>query len=81
MKTLSQSDETVINLFEDHVATWIRSTFSRLTPPQREAWPLIAKKQNTLICSPTGSGKTLAAFLFCINELFKLSIANHLEDT
>ncbi|MBU7032866.1 MAG: DEAD/DEAH box helicase, partial [Theionarchaea archaeon] len=48
---------------------------------QREAWPLIAKKQNTLICSPTGSGKTLAAFLFCINELFKLSIANHLEDT
>lgn len=81
MKFFSQLDEVVIDLFEDHVGKWIHATFSRLTPPQREAWPLIAENKNTLICSPTGSGKTLAAFLFCINELFKLSISNRLEDT
>lgn len=60
---------------------WVYTTFDILTPPQREAWPLIASGKNTLIFSPTGSGKTLAAFLFCINELFKLSVQNNLEDT
>jgi ATP-dependent Lhr-like helicase len=80
MKSLSQSDEKIIALFEDYVGEWIRSTFSHLTPPQREAWPLIAENKNTLIFSPTGSGKTLAAFLFCINELFNRSVSNQLED-
>ena len=81
MESLSQSDEKIIHLFEPYVQEWIRSTFSHLTPPQREAWPLIAENKNTLIFSPTGSGKTLAAFLFCINELFRLSVTNNLKDS
>lgn len=81
MKRLTQTDDHVMTLFEDYTAEWVQTTFDALTPSQREAWPLIASGKNTLIFSPTGSGKTLAAFLFCINELFKLSIANNLKDT
>lgn len=81
MKSFTQTDHNVLELFEDYVREWIETTFDRLTPPQRQAWPLIADGKNTLIFSPTGSGKTLAAFLFCINELFKLSVSNDLEDT
>jgi len=81
MKSFTQTDHNVLELFEDYVREWIETTFDRLTPPQRQAWPLIADGKNTLIFSPTGSGKTLAAFLFCINELFKLSVSNNLEDT
>lgn len=81
MKSSTQIDQEIMNLFEDYAAEWVESTFEALTPPQREAWPLIANKKNTLIFSPTGSGKTLAAFLFCINELFKLSVSGNLKDT
>lgn len=81
MKKFTQTDRTVMELFEEYVREWVLATFDALTPPQREAWPLIAHKKNTLIFSPTGSGKTLAAFLFCINELFKRSINNDLQDT
>lgn len=81
MKSFTQTDHNVLELFEDYVREWVETTFDRLTPPQRLAWPLIADGKNTLIFSPTGSGKTLAAFLFCINELFKLSVSNNLEDT
>ncbi|MBU7011121.1 MAG: ATP-dependent helicase [Theionarchaea archaeon] len=81
MKKFTQTDRTVMELFEEYMREWVLATFDTLTPPQREAWPFIARKKNTLIFSPTGSGKTLAAFLFCINELFKRSINNDLEDT
>ncbi len=81
MKRFTKTDKTVMELFEEYVREWVYTTFDALTPPQREAWPLIASKKNTLIFSPTGSGKTLAAFLFCINELFKRSVENRLDDT
>jgi ATP-dependent Lhr-like helicase len=81
MKQFTKSDQDVMGLFEEYVREWVYATFDSLTPPQREAWPLIASKKNTLIFSPTGSGKTLAAFLFCINELFKLSVKGNLDDT
>jgi ATP-dependent Lhr-like helicase len=81
MKQFTKTDHKIIELFEDYVQEWVVSTFDRLTPPQIKAWPLIAGGKNTLIFSPTGSGKTLAAFLFCINELFKLSVTDRLEDT
>lgn len=81
MKQFTQIDHTVMELFEEYVREWVYTTFDTLTPPQREAWPLIASGKNTLIFSPTGSGKTLAAFLFCINELFKLSVKGNLKDT
>ncbi|MCW4027925.1 MAG: DEAD/DEAH box helicase, partial [Candidatus Bathyarchaeota archaeon] len=44
------------------------------------SWPKIAEGRNTLILSPTGSGKTLAAFLWCINELFKMGSQRKLRD-
>ncbi|MBU7015125.1 MAG: ATP-dependent helicase [Theionarchaea archaeon] len=81
MSEFTKKDQETMKLFEDYVEEWMVSTFDRLTLPQREAWPLIASGENTLIFSPTGSGKTLAAFLFCINELFKLSVSQQLEDT
>ncbi|MGC1120862.1 MAG: ATP-dependent helicase [Candidatus Methanofastidiosia archaeon] len=81
MNQSTKTDQEIMNLFEDYVREWMISTFDRLTPPQKEAWPLIASGENTLIFSPTGSGKTLAAFLFCINELFKLSVSQELQDT
>jgi ATP-dependent Lhr-like helicase len=81
MKRFTKTDTRVMELFEEYVREWVYTTFDTLTPPQREAWPLIASKKNTLIFSPTGSGKTLAAFLFCINELFKRSVENKLDDT
>jgi ATP-dependent Lhr-like helicase len=81
MNQFTKTDQEIMDLFEDYVQEWMVSTFDRLTPPQREALPLIASGENTLIFSPTGSGKTLAAFLFCINELFKLSVSQELQDT
>ncbi len=81
MRRFTQADRHVMEHFEEYVREWVYSTFEALTPPQRKAWPLIANGKNTLIFSPTGSGKTLAAFLFCINELFKLSVKGNLDDT
>ncbi|MGD2247163.1 MAG: ATP-dependent helicase [Candidatus Methanofastidiosia archaeon] len=81
MNQFTDEDHTVMELFEPYVKEWMYSEFSKLTPPQRAAWPLIAEGNHTLIFSPTGSGKTLAAFLFCINELFKKSVTGDLDDT
>ncbi len=33
------------------------------TPPQVQAWPIVAARENVLIVAPTGSGKTEAALL------------------
>ena len=60
------------SLFEPYVWAWFQDTFKQPSPPQVASWPKIAEGKNTLIFSPTGSGKTLAAFLWCINELFKM---------
>ena len=38
-------------------------------PPERPAWPAIAKGDHSLILAPTGSGKTLSAFLWAIDRL------------
>ena len=60
------------SLFEPYVWEWFEDTFGQPSPPQVASWPEIAQGKNTLIFSPTGSGKTLAAFLWCINDLFKM---------
>jgi ATP-dependent Lhr-like helicase len=51
------------------VARWFRETFSTPTPPQRLAWPAVARGESILLVAPTGSGKTLAAFLAAIDHL------------
>jgi len=68
------------SLFEPYVWAWFTDTFKGPSPPQVASWPKIAEKKNTLIFSPTGSGKTLAAFLWCINELFRMASQQMLED-
>jgi ATP-dependent Lhr-like helicase len=67
-------------LFEPYVWEWFERTFGRPSPPQESAWPAIARGGHTLVLSPTGSGKTLAAFLWCINDLFRMGAAGRLED-
>ena len=69
------------SLFEPYVWAWFKDTFRQPSPPQVASWPKIAEGRNTLIFSPTGSGKTLAAFLWCINELFKMGSHQELEDS
>lgn len=68
-------------LFEPYVWEWFERTFGEPSPPQAASWPRIAQGKNTLIFSPTGSGKTLAAFLWCINDLFRLAAAGELTES
>ncbi len=51
------------------VARWAHEHLGEPTPPQRDALPLGAERENLLICAPTGTGKTLAAFLPIISRL------------
>jgi len=69
----------LLRLFHPVVGEWFRSRFGEPSPPQRQGWPAIAAGQHTLILAPTGSGKTLAAFLWCIDDLFRASLAAEAE--
>ncbi len=55
--------------FHAAVCDWCRSSFDSPTRVQSEAWPAIARGENTLLLAPTGSGKTLAAFLVAIHRI------------
>ncbi|RMD90822.1 MAG: DEAD/DEAH box helicase, partial [Calditrichaeota bacterium] len=65
--------------FHPVIARWFRQKFEEPSPPQVQGWPAIAAGKHTLILAPTGSGKTLAAFLWCIDELFRLSLKTGME--
>jgi ATP-dependent Lhr-like helicase len=58
--------------FSPAVQTWFRRTFGQPTAPQAAGWPAIQRGDHTLILAPTGSGKTLAAFLWGIDEIFRI---------
>ncbi|MET1101955.1 MAG: ATP-dependent helicase [Pyrodictiaceae archaeon] len=73
-------DSEVFSMLRPYVASWIKSKYGALTEPQRCAIPLIKQGENVLISSPTGTGKTLAAFLGILDELFRLSENNSLEN-
>src|SRR5580658_2589231 len=55
--------------FHPVTAAWFRAVFDAPTTPQSLGWPVIARRENTLILAPTGTGKTLAAFLWCLDRL------------
>jgi ATP-dependent Lhr-like helicase len=62
------------------VRDWFLGKFGSPTEPQQRGWPPILEGKTTLISAPTGSGKTLAAFLACINQLVRKSLAGDLRD-
>lgn len=60
--------------FHPAIARWFGQHFRAPSPPQIQGWPAIAAGKHTLILAPTGSGKTLAAFLWCIDDLFRIGL-------
>ncbi|MEM2031713.1 MAG: ATP-dependent helicase [Candidatus Woesearchaeota archaeon] len=75
-----KNDAEILEILEDEIKDWFLHKYKTFTPPQRYSILNIHNKNNVLISSPTGSGKTLSAFLAILNELFKLSKENRLED-
>lgn len=73
--------EQLLQKFGFHPVTeqWFQQTFDHPSPPQVQGWPSIASGTHTLILAPTGSGKTLAAFLWAIDELFRLGLETESE--
>src|SRR4051794_26414669 len=55
--------------FTPQVRDWFTRAFDQPTEAQQQAWPAIARGENTLLSAPTGSGKTLAAFLWGLDRL------------
>jgi len=66
--------------FHPVIIDWFTTKFKKPSPPQTKGWPMIARRKNTLILAPTGSGKTLAAFLWSIDELFRLGLQQSPDD-
>lgn len=64
--------------FHPAVASWFKGAFEGPTDIQTQAWPVIKKREDTLISAPTGSGKTLAAFLSAIDDLVQDSLEGNL---
>ncbi|WP_336038037.1 ATP-dependent helicase [Halobacterium yunchengense] len=81
------ADSGVLDRLDPAVREWWVDRFGPpdqdggcLTPPQREAIPLIHEGENALIAAPTGSGKTLASFTAILNELFAREREGGLEN-
>src|SRR3954451_2179721 len=55
--------------FTPQVREWFSGAFKEPTQAQLQAWPAIARGENTLLSAPTGSGKTLAAFLWGLDQI------------
>lgn len=65
----------------DQFGEYIEQNNGLFTPPQKKAIPSISNGQNTLIASPTGSGKTLSSLGVVLNELFKKSKEENLQNS
>src|SRR5687768_17189275 len=76
----SMNDKTkALNWAHPLVKQWFTQNIGRPTEPQEQGWPSILAGKSTLISAPTGSGKTFAAFLTCIDELVRKSLAGKLS--
>ncbi|MGE5139448.1 MAG: DEAD/DEAH box helicase, partial [Rudaea sp.] len=69
-----------LDTFSPPVGQWFRETFGQPTPPQAQGWPPIQRGDHTLILAPTGSGKTLTAFLWGIDQLYRLKVQEQLRE-
>jgi len=86
--TVEIEDEAVLDRLDPVVREWWVDEFGEFvpgnggffTPPQRGAVPNIDEGTNSLICAPTGSGKTLASFAAIIDDLFRRSRNEGLEN-
>jgi len=81
------SDREILDALDPAVRDWWVEQFGGpdreggcLTPPQREAIPLIHERENALVAAPTGSGKTLASFTAILNELFEREQSGGLDN-
>jgi len=87
--TVDIDDGDVLALLDPVVREWWVEEFGEyvpgngafVTPPQKEAIPLIHGGENALVCAPTGSGKTLASFTAIINELFGKAREDSLDNS
>ena len=61
----------VLDGFLPCVREWFEATFAAPSPAQAMAWPVVCRRENTLLLAPTGSGKTLAVFLCAIDDLLR----------
>ena len=81
------TDREILDALDPAVREWWVDRFGPptqeggcLTPPQREAIPLVQRGANALVAAPTGSGKTLASFTAILNELFEREQAEGLDN-
>src|SRR6056297_863922 len=84
----AETDRAVLDCLLPDVREWWVDRFGDpgqdggcLTPPQREAIPLIHERENALIAAPTGSGKTLASFTAIIDELYRRERTDGLDNS
>lgn len=78
--TISKQTDKSLDWAHPLVREWFINKLGTPTEPQRQGWPPILAGETTLISAPTGSGKTLAAFLACIDQLVRKSIAGVLKN-
>ncbi|RZA18212.1 MAG: DEAD/DEAH box helicase, partial [Proteobacteria bacterium] len=77
---MSQPKKTLAQHFHPLVWEWFQNRFGTPTPAQENGWPVLLRRENTLIAAPTGGGKTLSAFFVAINDLVTQAINGELED-
>ena len=63
----------VLELLSEHVRACIKKRgFTRLSPAQEQAIPLVLQKKNLVLIAPTGTGKTESAMFPVFDSLLKL---------
>ncbi len=66
--------------FHPLVWRWFTTRLGSPTPAQEKVWPVLLRREHTLIAAPTGGGKTLSAFFVAINDLITQAVDHKLEE-